>query len=118
MVNPIQYALKFPVVRPDRILRDAPPSREELTMFFTKDDSVEVKILTNSGIIAPARVPQVMIVASFHQIVPSPMCGMSRYDARNVNRTETSEVIQTSDVKGASKFILSTFSYFLWLMNS
>ena len=35
-------------------------------------DSVEVKTLTSSGMIAPASVPQVMIVESFHQSVPSP----------------------------------------------
>jgi hypothetical protein len=41
-------------------------------------DSVEVKTLTSSGMIAPASVPQVMMVESFHHSVPSPSVGMSR----------------------------------------
>ena len=57
---------------------DAPPSREAVTTSRTWRDSVEVKTLTTSGMIAPARVPQVMIVESFHQSVPSPRSGMSR----------------------------------------
>ena len=32
-----------------------------------------MKIFTHSGMIAPASVPQVMIVESFHHSVPSPM---------------------------------------------
>ena len=51
---------------------DGPPSSEDLTTSFTCRDSVEVKTLTNSGMTAPASVPQEMIVASFHQIVWSP----------------------------------------------
>ena len=35
-------------------------------------------MFTNSGMMAPASVPQVMIVASFHHSVPSPMSGMSQ----------------------------------------
>ena len=50
----------------------APPSREEVTTSLTWLDSVEVKTLTSSGMIAPASVPQVMIVESFHQSEPSP----------------------------------------------
>ena len=42
--------------------------------------SVEVKILTSSGMIAPASVPQVMIVESFHHRVPSPRSGMRSQD--------------------------------------
>ena len=77
MLSPSQYALKLPATNPDRILRDAPPSLEEITTSFTCADSVEVKTLTNSGMMAPARVPQVMTVDSFHQSVPSPRSGMS-----------------------------------------
>ena len=68
--------------------------------------------MTSSGMIAPARVPHVMIAPSFHQSVPSPSSGTSRYDTTNVMTTETSDVIQTSEVRGASKFIFSAFSYF------
>ena len=61
------------------MLSDAPPSREAVTTSLTWADSVEVKTLTSSGIIAPASVPQEMIVDSFHHSVPSPLrFGMSR----------------------------------------
>ena len=46
--------------------------RDAVTTSCTCADSVEVKTLTNSGMIAPASVPQVMIVASFHHSVVSP----------------------------------------------
>ena len=78
-VTPIQYAEKFPAVSPDSTLRDAPPSRDELTTSLTCDDSVDVKTLTSSGMIAPASVPQVITVDSFHHRVPSlPTSGISR----------------------------------------
>ena len=80
MARPIQKALKLPATRPDRILSDAPPSRDEETISFTWPELVEVKTLTSSGIIAPASVPQVMIVESFHHSVPSPRSWISRYD--------------------------------------
>src|SRR3990167_9986833 len=60
MLSPSQYALKLPATNPDRILSDAPPSREEATTSFTWEDSTDVKIFTSSGMIAPARVPQVI----------------------------------------------------------
>jgi K(+)-stimulated pyrophosphate-energized sodium pump len=41
-------------------------------------DSVDVNTLTSSGIMAPASVPHVMTVESFHQSVPSPRSGTSR----------------------------------------
>ena len=64
------------------MLSDAPPSRDEVTTSLTCDDSTDVKIFTSSGMIAPASVPQVMIVDSFHHSVGSPpMFGISRYDA-------------------------------------
>src|SRR5262249_38395762 len=85
--------------------RDGPPSRAEVTTSRTWPDSVEVKILTSSGMIAPARVPQVITVDSFHQRLPSPRSRTSSYDAKYVKGTETSDVSHTSDVRGASKFI-------------
>ncbi len=78
MARPSQYALKFPATSPDRMFSDAPPSRAEVTTSLTWADSVEVKIFTNSGMIAPASVPHVMTVESFHQSDPSPRSGMSR----------------------------------------
>ena len=65
-------------MRPARTLSDAPPSREAVTISFTWPEEVEVKTFTTSGMIAPASVPQVMMVESFHHIVPSPRSAMSR----------------------------------------
>ena len=89
---------------------EAPPSREEVTTSRTCADSVEVKTFTTSGMMAPARVPQVMMVESFHHKVPSPAgprLGISSVETRYVMPTETREVTQTSWVRGFSKFILS-----------
>ena len=62
------------------MLREAPPSREAVTTSRTWPELVEVKILTNSGITAPASVPQVMMVESFHHSVPSPRPGIRMAD--------------------------------------
>src|SRR3954469_12371964 len=109
---PIQYALKLPAVRPDRMFSDGPPSREAVTTSRTCFDSVDVKTLTTSGMIAPASVPQVMMVDSFHQSVSSrrPSRGMRRYDTMYVITTDTIDVSQTSWVSGFSKFILSALA--------
>src|SRR5262245_19292021 len=72
MTTPIQQALKLPATRPESTFSDAPPSREETTTSFTCFDSVDVKILMTSGMIAPASVPHVMMVESFHQSDVSP----------------------------------------------
>ena len=77
---PSQYALKLPATRPESTLSDAPPSRLDVTTSRTWLDSVEVKTLTNSGMMAPASVPHVMTLASFHQSVPSPRVGIRKYD--------------------------------------
>src|SRR2546423_12600593 len=74
---PIQYALKFPATNPDRMLSDAPPSRDDVTISLTWRESTDVKTLTSSGMMAPARVPHVMTVESFHQSEPSPRSGSS-----------------------------------------
>ena len=76
-----------------------------MTTSRTCPDSVEVKILTSSGMIAPASVPQVMMVESFHQSVPSPRSAIRSQETTYVIATETIEVSQTSEVSGASKFI-------------
>ena len=44
---------------------------------------VDVKIFTSSGMIAPASVPQVMIVASFHHSVPSPKIANQQHTTRS-----------------------------------
>src|ERR1035438_8103449 len=46
--------------------------RELVTISRTWRELVEVKTLTNSGISAPARVPQLMMLASFHHKELSP----------------------------------------------
>ena len=79
ITSPIQNALKLPAVRPERILSDAPPSRDDATTSFTCCEFVDVKIFTSSGMIAPASVPHVMIVASFHHSVPSPRSRISSH---------------------------------------
>src|SRR5690242_16222264 len=90
---------------------DAPPSCEEVTTSRTCAESTDVNTLTNSGMIAPATVPHVITVDSFHQSVPSPRSGISRYETMYVMTTEMIEVSQTSDVSGASKFMWSASRY-------
>src|SRR5687767_7268403 len=103
MLSPSQYALKFPATSPARIFSDAPPSRDDETTSRTWADSVDVNTFTSSGMIAPASVPHVMTVDSFHHIVPSPRSGISRYETKYVMTTDTTEVSQTSTVSGVSK---------------
>src|SRR5437762_10829593 len=95
--RPIQNALKFPAVNPERILSDAPPSREALTTSSTCFELVDVKIFTSSGMIAPASVPHVIIDASFHHTPPSRSC-RSNADATYVIAMEMADVSQTSVV--------------------
>ena len=60
---------------------EAPPSRDDVTTSFTWRDSTEVNTFTSSGIIAPASVPQVMMLESFHHMVGSPpRSGIIRYE--------------------------------------
>src|SRR6266481_5098501 len=94
------------------MLREAPPSSEDVTTSFTCRESTEVKTFTSSGIMAPASVPQEIMVESFHHRVPSPSVGMISLETRNVSATETTDVTQTSEVRGCSKFISSEFAYF------
>src|SRR5213083_698717 len=95
------------------MLSEAPPSRDELTTSRTCRDVVEVKTLTNSGMMAPARVPHVITVESFHHSdVSPPSSGIRSLESAYVRTTETTDVNHTSDVSGASKFILAAFSYF------
>src|SRR5215813_8271170 len=93
------------------MLSEGPPSREEVTTSRTCDDSVDVNTFTNSGMIAPASVPQVMTRDSFHHREPSPRSGIRSRDARKVMPTETIDVSQTSCVSGFSKFIFAALPY-------
>src|SRR5215475_2388828 len=98
-------------MRPERMLSEAPPSRDEVTTSRTCADSVDVNTLTSSGMIAPASVPHVMTVESFHQSVPSPSPGISSQDTMYVSATETIDVSQTRLVSGTSKFIRVALPY-------
>src|SRR5688572_23426427 len=69
MAIPNQNALKFPATRPDRMFSDAPPSRDEVTTSRVCRELTEVNTFTNSGMIAPASVPQVITSDSFHHSV-------------------------------------------------
>src|SRR6476661_10089414 len=102
IVIPSQYALKFPATRPERMFSDAPPSLDDVTTSFTCRDDVDVNTFTSSGMIAPASVPQVITVDSFHQSVPPPRSGMIAFDTRYVNATDTIDVSHTSVVSGVS----------------
>src|SRR3954466_13264628 len=107
MLRPSQYALKLPATNPDRMFSDAPPSCEDVTTSRTCRDSVDVKTFTNSGMIAPARVPQVITADNFHHSVPSPRSGIIIFETTNVRATDRIDVSQTRNVSGASKFIFS-----------
>jgi hypothetical protein len=69
---PTQKAEKLPAVSPERTFSDAPPSRLAVTTSLTCSEPVEVKTLVTSGITAPARVPQLMMLASAHHRLGSP----------------------------------------------
>ena len=68
MTTPCQKPEKLPDTIPDKIFKEAPASRLALTTSSTCFDFEDVKIFVNSGIIAAANVPQLMIVANFHQM--------------------------------------------------
>src|SRR5690349_18008177 len=105
MLIPSQNAEKLPATSPDRMFSEAPPSRDEVTTSRTWADSVDVKTFTSSGMMAPASVPHVMTVDSFHHNVVSPAgprTGISSFDAAYVAPTEMIDVSQTSRVSGAS----------------
>src|SRR2546423_15573307 len=72
IVIPNQNALKFPATNPDRMFSDAPPSRDDVTTSRTCRDPTDVKTFTNSGMIAPASVPQVITSDSFDHSGASP----------------------------------------------
>src|SRR5437763_9956861 len=63
---PFQKALKLPATRPERIVSEAPPSRDAVTISWTCLEWELVKTLVNSGMRTAARVPQLMMVASCH----------------------------------------------------
>src|SRR5438270_9822948 len=66
MSMPFQKALKLPATIPERIVSDAPPSREAVTISWTCLECELVNTLVNSGMSTAASVPQLMIVANCH----------------------------------------------------
>src|SRR4051812_4894049 len=82
---PIQYALKLPAVKPDSTFSDAPSSRLDVTTSRTWVECTLVKNVVTSGMIAPASVPQVITLASFHHR-PAGRSAISMYDATYVQR--------------------------------
>src|SRR5438552_3340358 len=92
IVMPSQYALKLPATKPDRMFSDAPPCLDDVTTSRTCAELTDVNTCANSGMIAPASVPQVMIVDSFHHIDGSPpRFGISARETRYVSPTEMSD---------------------------
>src|SRR5260370_554644 len=63
---PHQKALKLPATIPERMVSEAPPSRETVTISCTCLEWELGNSLVNSGISTAASVPQLMMVASCH----------------------------------------------------
>src|SRR5258706_40546 len=101
MHSPIQNAEKFPATKPERMLSEAPPCLEQLVTSRTCRELVLTKTLVNSGMSAPATVPQLMITDSAHQRAgwATPAASLkspnSTLLARNVTPIEMAEVIHT-----------------------
>src|SRR5712691_197574 len=66
ITRPIQKADMLPATKPERMLRDAPPCFEQLVTSRTWREVVLTKTLVNSGINAPATVPQLMMADNTH----------------------------------------------------
>src|SRR5215211_4987494 len=116
MQRPIQNAEKFPATSPDKMFREAPPCLEEFVTSRTCLQLVLTKTFVNSGINAPATVPQLMMTDSTHQrsgsgiVCDTPLTTLSMPKspssillATKVTAMDTAEVIHTRCVSGASK---------------
>src|SRR5688572_25588178 len=95
---------------PERIVSDAPPSRDAATISLVWRELELVNTLVNSGISAAASVPQEMITESFHHR-PLPRPPSIHCDTRNVTTMERIDVSHTRLVSGASKLILSFVAF-------
>src|SRR6476620_1401925 len=101
MTNPIQNAEKLPATKPERMFNEAPPCLEQLVTSRTWRELVLTNTLVNSGINAPATVPQLMMTDNTHQragwAMPEPALKSpnSILLATNVMMIDTMEVIQT-----------------------
>src|SRR5262245_36581074 len=109
MHKPIQKADMLPATKPERIFSEAPPCLEQLVTSRTWRELVLVKTFVNSGIRAPATVPQLMMPESTHHragcVVPAASLKSPSNSllATKVIRMEIAEVIHTKCVSGASK---------------
>src|SRR5438876_167090 len=109
ITRPIQKAEKLPATKPDRMFKEAPPCFEQFVTSRTCLEVVLTNTLVNSGISAPATVPQLMIIESTHHrfacgsSVASLKSPSSSLLATNVTTIDTTDVIQTRWVRGASK---------------
>src|SRR5262245_21943704 len=109
-VRPFQNTEKLPATRPERIVSDAPPSRDAATISLVWREPELVNALVSSGISAAASVPQEIIVESFHHS-PPPRVPSIHFDTTNVTAIESREQSHTRLVRGASKLILSLFAF-------
>src|ERR1700758_4638199 len=101
MPKPTQNPEKLPATKPERMFSDAPPCLEELVTSRTCREVVLTKTFVNSGITAPATVPQLMMTESTHHRLG---CGVPAASwkspsnsllAPNVIAMDTAEVSQT-----------------------
>src|SRR6266404_8958647 len=101
ITRPIQNADMLPATKPDRMFRDAPPCFEQLVTSRTWRELVLVKTLVNSGINAPAIVPQLIMPESTHHNAGwlAPAASLKSPNntllATKVTKIDTAEVIQT-----------------------
>src|SRR5260221_400501 len=101
MQRPIQNAEKLPATKPDKMFSEAPPCLEQLVTSRTWRELVLTNTLVNSGITAPATVPQLMMTESTHQRAgcATPAASLKSPSnnllAMKVTRMDTAEVIQT-----------------------
>src|SRR5678815_1264199 len=109
-VSAFQNTEKLPATRPERMVSDAPPSREAATISLVWRELELVKALVSSGINAAASVPHEMIAESFHHS-PPPRTPSIHFETRNVTAIESSDVSHTRLVSGASKLILSLLAF-------
>src|SRR5512140_875597 len=108
ITSPIQKADILPATKPERMFKDAPPCLEQLVTSRTCRELVLTKILVNSGINAPATVPQLMMTESTHQRAACGPASVAKSPNRTllapkVSRMDTNEVSHTRWVRGASK---------------
>src|SRR6266446_2990178 len=100
MHSPIQKADMLPATKPERMFSDAPPCLEQLVTSRTWREVVLTKTFVNSGINAPATVPQLIMTDSTHHRagwgVPAASAKSPRSSllAMKVTMIEIAQVIQ------------------------